>query len=106
MSKRNIVKTKKSSTFSSDDNEYPIYVISNGRAVYANMIKIHEVVLNKYVTSSSETEKEEWIAKKGIHTINNITVGQLKKLLNNIKSFVKKKPDILTSGNKQVKLLE
>lgn len=56
MSKRNIVKTKKSSTFSSDDNEYPIYVISNGRAVYANMIKIHEVVLNKYVTSSSETE--------------------------------------------------
>ncbi|CAH1106802.1 unnamed protein product [Psylliodes chrysocephalus] len=56
-----------------------------------------------------EQKEKGWIAIKKEyiqHTGKEITVGQLKKLLNNMKSSVKKKTDILATGNKKIKLLE
>lgn len=79
------------------------------RAAFVSLLKDNSVVLNKSMLPAIQKAKEKaWVSLARSFSINTgreITVNQLKKLLNNMKSSVKKKTDVNTTGNKPIKLL-
>lgn len=80
------------------------------RLVFAKLLKDRTVVFNKSMVPTIIQAKEKaWIEIKDEFTRSsgkNYTVAKLKKLLNNMKSDVKRKTDRNTTGNKKIKLLE
>lgn len=88
-----------------------IDVIAGGdsRAVFVGLLKDNNVVLNKSMVPKIASAKEKaWacLAKQFSEKIGKETnVAQLKKLLNNMKTAVKKKSDVNATGNKPIKLL-
>lgn len=79
------------------------------RAAFVSLLKDNSVVLKKSMLPAIQKAKEKaWVSLARIFSINTgreITVNQLKKLLNNMKSSIKKKADVNTTGNKPIKLL-
>lgn len=79
------------------------------RAVLVTLLKHHTIVLNKSLLPNVSIAKEnawkliaETFSRKTRKVVN---ISQLKKLLNNMKSAIKKKTDINATGNKPIQLL-
>lgn len=92
-----------------DDDDCVVKNVYDSRAILTALLKDYPVVLNKSMLPHITSEKEKaWAALKMKYMHNTgkvISVNQLKKLLNNMKSSVKKKSDITMTGNRPINLL-
>lgn len=81
----------------------------NSRSILVSILKQHNIVLNKSMLPKCVQSKElawEDIKKAYMESTGKfVTVEQLKKILQNMKSAVKKKTDLTVTGNKPIKLL-
>lgn len=81
----------------------------DNRAIFVALLKDFSVVLNKSMLPKVASAKEKaWgcLADQFSKNVGKQTsVGQLKKLLNNMKTAVKKKTDVNATGNKPITLL-
>lgn len=81
----------------------------DNRAIFVALLKDFSVVLNKSMLPNVASAKDKaWgcLADQFSKNVGKQTsVGQLKKLLNNMKSAVKKKTDVNATGNKPITLL-
>lgn len=79
------------------------------RAVLVTLLKDHTIVLNKSLLPNVSIAKEKaWKLLSESFSTNTgkeVTVSQLKKLLNNMKTAIKKKTVVNATGNKIIKLL-
>lgn len=81
----------------------------DNRAIFVALLKDFSVVLNKSMLPKVASSKEKAWGCLADQFSKNVgkqtTVGQLKKLLNNMKTTVKKKTDVNATGNKPITLL-
>lgn len=81
----------------------------DSRAVFVSLLKDNSILLSKSMLPQTVTAKErawENVSDQfGKNTGKVTSVSQLKKLLNNMKSAIKKKTDVNATGNKAIKLL-
>lgn len=80
------------------------------RTNFVNLLKEHPVLLKKSMLPKVVSEKEvvwQQFAEEYSKIVGKlISVNQLKKMLNNMKTAVKKKSDATATGNKRIKLSE
>lgn len=94
---------------SSSEEELPVK-IGGSRLIFVKLLKKYKVLLSKSMIPTIVQAKEkawkdckdEFIKTSGTNT----TVEKLKKILNNMKTDVKKKTDKKVTGNKKIKLQE
>ncbi|KAG8272857.1 hypothetical protein J6590_033512 [Homalodisca vitripennis] len=90
-------------------NESGVTSSCDNRAIFVALLKDFSVVLNKSMLPKVASAKEmAWgcLADQFSKNVGKQTsVGQLKKLLNNMKTAVKKKTDVNATGNKPITLL-
>ncbi|CAH1977244.1 unnamed protein product [Acanthoscelides obtectus] len=97
---------------SSDEESKQPKLVSDNRAQLVRILQLqnNKIVLNKSMVPKMVSAKETaWmiIREESIkYTGKNVTIDQLKKLLNNMKSTVKKNTDLSSTGNKPIKLLQ
>ncbi|CAH1994299.1 unnamed protein product [Acanthoscelides obtectus] len=95
---------------SADKNESCKVEASNtqSKMLFVSLLKNHRVVLNKYMLPKMVAAKEKACNEikdqysKGIGKV--ITIAQLKKLLKNMKTNIKKKTDTNARGNNPMKV--
>lgn len=79
------------------------------RSVFVRLVSDHTVLLSKSKTPAVlNAKKEAWETVRSAYCGamgHQVTIGQLIKALNNLKSTVKKKSDVKVTGNKKIKLL-
>lgn len=80
------------------------------RASFVSALKENTIVLNRSISSSMIAAKDKaWNSIKGKYELSigeAVTVEQLKRILNNLKTEIKKKIDKNSTGNKRVTLSE
>lgn len=81
----------------------------DSRAIFVALLKDYTVVLNKSMLPKISSAKEKAWACLAEQYSKNVgkpfSILQMKKLLNNMKTALKKKSDVNATGNKPVKLL-
>lgn len=82
----------------------------NKRACFVSALQEHTIVLNRSISSKMILAKANaWNCIKGKYERSigdTVTIEQLKRILNNLKTEIKKKIDKTATGNKKVKLSE
>ncbi|KAG8242142.1 hypothetical protein J6590_071494 [Homalodisca vitripennis] len=96
-----------SSSEESDNNDFN-KIEKIDRALFVRLLSDHSVLLSKSKTPAvMNAKKEAWETLRSDYCGalgKQVTVGQLIKALNNVKSTVKKKTDVKVTGNRKIKL--